>query len=802
MYTTTMTHTIAHIQILASAKQHRFATQYTYTIPATLTVSVGSVVYIPLASKIVAGVILAVESVAHPQPTWKSILAATDITIHPLHITLAQWISRYYACQLADVLYAFTPHHTLAIPQRQWNITPLGLTTDFYLLPNDERETLFAMRRHPQQTEAELLQRYTSAAKKFIQALQHLTTRGYISEEYVLTKPVASLPTQRIATLTDNTTLPPTAHAQATVVSLLRNAPAFTLPTADIPHKSALQALVKRGIVAISERNMPHPLPPPLPEPMALTSTQQHAVDTIRAAFDTHAAFLLFGITGSGKTEVYCALIRDVIAQGKQSLVLVPEIALTSQLAERFAARFPGRVVVLHGQLTPNQRTQRWQAITEQQYDVIIGPRSAVFAPIQTLGLIVVDEEHDASYKSDVSMRYNARDTALMYAKLANCPIVLGSATPSLELYAASTDGRITRLELPERVDATLQQIPRPPIRIVDLKQEATIDPHGLIGTTLAERIESHRAAQHHVLLLLNRRGSISARICRNCSATARCPTCSTPLVIHMRNQLPVGICHLCGKNSYVNNYCSECFHTDFLDIGSGTQRVYEVVHARWPHAHIIRWDSDSADSVRDYARMLQEINTSPSTIIIGTQMIAKGFDIPNIRLVGVVNTDTSLHMPDIRAAERTYQLLTQVAGRAGRRAGDAEVIFQTYKPEHYAIQAAARYDSELFYTQELQYRKRMQYPPFSRLIKLTWQHTNPARCEAQAREETDRIQQLIEPYMLTTRIIGPSPAFFARMRNLYRWHTIIATTQLRSVTDTISQQTRAIIDVEPYSLL
>jgi len=269
-----------------------------------------------------------------------------------------------------------------------------------------------------------------------------------------------------------------------------------------------------------------------------------------------------------------------------------------------------------------------------------------------------------------------------------------------------------------------------------------------------------------------------------------------------MRNQLPVGICHLCGKNSYVNNYCSECFHTDFLDIGSGTQRVYEVVHARWPNAHIIRWDSDSADSVRDYARMLQEINTSPSTIIIGTQMIAKGFDIPNIRLVGVVNTDTSLHMPDIRAAERTYQLLTQVAGRAGRRAGDAEVIFQTYKPEHYAIQAAARYDSELFYTQELQYRKRMQYPPFSRLIKLTWQHTNPARCEAQAREETDRIQQLIEPYMLTTRIIGPSPAFFARMRNLYRWHTIIATTQLRSVTDTISQQTRAIIDVEPYSLL
>jgi len=793
---------IAHIQILATARQHRFQTAYSYRIPDTWQIDVGNVVYVPLGKQLLIGVVIEITYSDTPSEKLKLIHAQSTITLHAQHLQLAHWIARHYLNNLADVLYAFLPHHGMATPQRQWLLTEAGLTTDLHAIPPDEREVLYALRPFGIVNESLIDQLFLHHATRARTLIKHLADRGYLQLSYVLAPPDI-VPTQmRMITLADPNVEAKHAPAQHAIIAALVAAAHHTLPAHTFSQKSALRMLIERGNVTESMIDVPPEAPAPVPPAIQLTQQQAATAQTVIRALGTHGAYLIHGVTGSGKTEVYCAIIREVIARGAQTLVLIPEIALTTQLATRFAQRFPGRVVVLHGQLTPNQRTQRWHAIQRRQYDVIIGPRSALFAPIQDIGLIVVDEEHDTSYKSDVGIKYHARDSAMMYAKQSGCPIVLGSATPSVELIAAALDARIHRLDLPERIDVTQQVIARPPIRIVDLRIEATIDPFGLLGTTLAERIHTHVAAKHHVLLLLNRRGSISARICRNCSATVRCTTCSTPLVIHMRNHLAVGVCHTCGKNSYVNEHCQACFHREFLDIGSGTQRLHDIVTQHWPTTPVIRWDSDTADSMADHQRLLADVQTHECAIIVGTQMIAKGFDIANIRLVGVVNTDTALHLPDIRAAERTYQLLTQVAGRAGRRAGEAEVIFQTYTPEHYAIHAAARYDSELFYTQELLYRKKMQYPPYTRFIKLVWTHRDQRQCESIARREAAEVLHLVHDFGDTTRVIGPAPCFFTRIRSMYRWQAIISTLHLRGVLGRVAQQTRATIDVEPISLL
>lgn len=794
--------TIVHVQILATARQHRFATPYTYIVPAGWDITVGRVVYVPLGKQVVIGVVLECAQTDAQSVSLKVIHASSEIYLLPVQLQLAQWIARHYLTPLADVLYAFLPHHGMATPQRQWLITAAGHAVSLQELPSDEREVLFALRKQAVINEHHIDSIFVQHAARARILINHLCERGYIEQRYVIVAAAVSPAQQRMITLINDTTLPSRAHAQQTIIAQLRAAPQQRLPAQAFTQKTALATLIGRGIVAESYDDLVPATPPSLPPPVSLTTRQAETARRIGEHLGNHNVFLLNGVTGSGKTEVYCAVMRAVIARGAQTLVLVPEIALTTQLADRFAQRFPGRVVVLHGQLSPNQRTQRWHAIQKLQYDVIIGPRSALFAPIHTLGLIVVDEEHDASFKSEMGINYHARDSAVIYAKLCGCPIVLGSATPSVELIEAARTARITQLDLPERIDVTQQVIPRPPIRIVDMRNESTIDPYGLVGKTLAERIQAHLDAHHHVLLLLNRRGSVSARICRHCSATARCSACSTPLVIHMRNHHTIGICHTCGKNSYVNENCQNCFHNEFLDIGSGTQRLTDIVAQQWPQTPVIRWDSDTADSMTDHKRLLAEVNAHASAIIVGTQMIAKGFDIANIRLVGVVNTDTALHLPDIRAAERTYQLLTQVAGRAGRRAGAADVILQSYKPEHYAIQAAARYDSEYFYTQELLYRKKMQYPPFTRFIKLVWSHRDNRTCESHARRDTALLSELVAAFGETTRIIGPAPCFFARVRNMYRWQVIISTAHLRGVLGQITAQTRATIDVDPISLL
>ena len=800
---------IVDVQLIRNAQQYGIADALTYAIADQHTIPQrGQVVYVPLGKQIVVGVVISDARITTTS-TFKPIASWAEITLTPHQVDLAQWMARHYATPIAAILPLFIPSGAIGKPTKMWHITDQGNIVALHDLPADERGLLYLLRQHATLSEEAIQSQLNGTPQRTAKTLSWLLARGYLSTTYT----VASATTQRNTIAVAQLIQPPTTEAlqslarapkQRALINQLCDAADGQIPLAQFATPAQLAPLITRGWVKIQQIIAPPQSPPPLPVATTLTSTQQATVATVAAYITTphHQTFLLDGVTGSGKTEVYFALIRHAIAAGKQTIVLIPEIALTTQLGQRFTNQFPGRVAIIHGQLTPKQRLERWHAIQSHQVDIIIGPRSALFAPVRALGLIVVDEEHDGSYKNEFSPYYHARDCAVIYAKLNSVPIVLGSATPSIELLYAATQHRITKLTLPERIDTSRDVIALPPIRIVDMRIEKSIDRYGLISATLAQQITTYTQQHHQVLLLLNRRGTSGSRLCRNCGQVAQCARCSAPLVVHMRAGQTIGVCHTCGQQRYLEANCHHCFHQDFLDIGSGTQRVCEVIASHWPHMPIIQWDRDTADSASDHAQLLSRTNALDAAIIVGTQMIAKGLDLAKVRLVGVVNTDTALQLPDMRAAERTYQLLTQVAGRAGRRSGGAEVIFQSYQPEHYAIQAAARYDRQLFYDNEINFRQRLDYPPFTRLIKLVWQHQNSTICQRNAQNEASQITTALEALAPDTRIIGPAPCFFARVRDRYRWQLFIVTNQPRDVIQRIRDCHHAMIDVDPLSML
>ncbi|NBU63396.1 MAG: primosomal protein N' [Chloroflexia bacterium] len=800
---------IVDVQLIRTAQQYGLTDALSYAIADALhPPHRGQIVYVPLGKQIVIGVVVSTPRIS-TNANYKVITAVADIALTNLQVELAQWMARHYATPLGAILPLFIPANAVGKPTKIWHVTPQGQTVTLSEIPADERGVLYLLRLRTTLSEAAIVAQLTGTPQRIRAMLAWLCARGYIEAEYTIESATFTRPKIAVALLVQHPTaevLQSLARApkQRALLEQLRLANNQMLPVAQFATATQLAPLIDRGYIRVQYHDAPPSKPPPLPEATSLTDAQRAATDSVLPAITTpsHEIFLLDGVTGSGKTEVYFALIRHAIAQGKQTLVLIPEIALTTQLGQRFVTQFPGRVAIIHGQLTPKQRIERWHAIQSQHAEIIIGPRSALFTPVCALGLIIVDEEHDGSYKNEFAPYYHARDSAIMYAKLANVPIVLGSATPSIELLYAASQQRISKLTLPERIDVSRDVIALPPIRIVDMRSESSIDRFGLIGKTLAQQISTYTAQNHQVLLLLNRRGTSGSRLCRNCGHVAQCNRCSSPLVVHFRSGQSIGVCHTCGNQRFIESHCPHCFHADFLDIGSGTQRVVEVIATHWPTIPIIQWDRDTADSARDHAQLLSQANSHDAAIIVGTQMIAKGLDLAKVRLVGVVNTDTALQLPDMRAAERTYQLLTQVAGRAGRRRGSAEVIFQSYQPEHYAIQAAARYDRMLFYKNEIAYRQRLGYPPFARMIKLVWQHQNNTLCQRNAQQEAVQIATALADLAPATRIIGPAPCFFARVRDRYRWQLFIVTNQHREVIQRINDCQHAMIDVDPLSML
>ena len=633
-----------------------------------------------------------------------------------------------------------------------------------------------------------------------------------------------------------------------------------------------LRDLQQHGLVTLTERvRFRDPLAGrtyPRRPPPVLTSEQASVWETIEAALTTESPgtpkFLLHGVTGSGKTEIYLRAIEQTLAQGKQAAVLVPEIALTPQTVARFAGRFPGRVTVIHSQLSQGERYDVWRAVREGEFDVVVGPRSALFAPLARLGLVILDEEHESSYKQNAeewgsfTVFYDARRVAERLAELTGSTLILGSATPSLERYHAAaggnSGGEFVLLEMPHRVRASFAgdgfgeerlsdgvggvqrtvgaeegsveyeedrashsadlaahvsiYAELPPVEIVDMRQELRAGNRSIFSRSLQSELHATLDAGEQAILFLNRRGTHTFVMCRDCGTVVECPRCEIPLTYHDSNyggRATELICHRCNHREPIPSVCAECQSRRIKYFGSGTQRIEEYVSEIAPRATLLRWDADTTGRKGSHEAILSRFASGEANVLVGTQMIAKGLDLPMVTLVGVVAADVGLHLPDFRSGERTFQLLTQVAGRAGRSQRGGRVVIQSYTPEHYAIQAAAQHDYHAFYEREIAFRQEHGYPPLRRLARLVYWEKKLEKAQAAAESLAAVLRQRLDSMALAGEfagVLGPAPAPFARYRGFYRWQILLRAPDPAQVLRGVDLPFGWRVDVDPLSTL
>ncbi len=534
---------------------------------------------------------------------------------------------------------------------------------------------------------------------------------------------------------------------------------------------TVLKSLVDKEIVEQSHVEVYRELEAPKMydsgKPDQLTDEQQISLTAIEQACDKDVkeTFLLHGITGSGKTEVYLQAIDHVLKQGKEAIVLVPEIALTPQMTARFKGRFGEMVAVLHSGLSAGEKYDEWRRIHRGEVKVAIGARSAVFAPFTNLGLLILDEEHESTYKQEESPRYHARDVAIWRAEYYQCPVILGSATPSLESYARASKGVYTSLTLSKR--AKNQALPT--VEVVDMREELKAGNRSMFSVALAEGIRDRLARKEQIVLLLNKRGFSSFVLCRDCGTVVECPNCDISLTYHRASESLK--CHYCGHEERVPTECPECESEHIRFFGTGTQKAQEELYKLVPEARVIRMDVDTTNTKGAHERLLHDFGEGKADILLGTQMIAKGLDFPRITLVGVIAADTSLHLADFRAAEKTFQLLTQVSGRAGRDQLPGEVVVQTYDPEHYAIELSKTQDFVPFYEMEMDRRRQLGYPPYYYVTVVQFSHEDVLKAADYAHKGT---AFMAERLSRGTVIIGPTAAAISRLNNRYRYQSLI----------------------------
>ena len=539
---------------------------------------------------------------------------------------------------------------------------------------------------------------------------------------------------------------------------------------------------------------------------------------------------LLHGVTGSGKTEIYMRVIEAALNRGQQAIVLVPEIALTPQTVRRFASRFPGRVAIVHSRLSDGERYDTWRRAKQGLFDIVIGPRSALFTPFKDLGAIVVDEEHDASYKHSPPVPppyYHARETAIAIGRLTGAMVILGSATPDVVTYHRALSGSLALLELPKRVMGHRKRlqsqesrlfrashfthlsgapedaltIPLPPVQLVDLRQELRAGNRSIFSRALVTALDETLDRGEQAILFMNRRGTASFVICRDCGYVIRCPRCDLPLTYH-RPKMAL-VCHQCGYSEPQKDTCPSCGSKRIRHFGLGTEEIESQVQQRWPDARITRWDRDTTAGKDMHEALLSRFINHESDILIGTQMIAKGLDLPLVTLVGVISADVALGLPDFRTGERTFQILAQVAGRAGRGLLGGRVIVQTYQPEHYAIRAAADHDYNAFFIEEMSFRTQHMLPPFRRMAKLELADPLANRGKHQAEQLAEALRQAVRVLGFgSTEIIGPVPPYFSRVDGRYRWQIIIRSSDLYAILKEVPVPRPWIVDIDPVTSL
>jgi primosomal protein N' (replication factor Y) len=748
---------------------------------------------VPFGSRLIQGIVLRLTDEPSVKETKEIAGIVADFPLlSPIQIKLAQWISEHYFSPPFDALALMLPP---GFERRA--ITCFQLTesqVDLPLTP-EQRQVLHIMRRERKTSLPELEKAIGN--RKARQITDQLLARQLITQTLELgeakikpkTLPYIRLIADREEIEAAKALLVKSrAYKQAELLEFLarQTQPILISELRERLNCSpaTIKALKSRYLVSVERlRVRRDPLsrlslttsPPPV-----LTPSQQTAWESIRDVIvkvarqpGGPAVFLLFGVTGSGKTEIYLRALAQVIAAGKRGICLIPEIALTQQTVERFASRFPGRVAVLHSGLSSGEQFDEWQWIMEGNCDVVIGPRSALFAPLTNLGLIIIDEEHEWTYKQeDKSPRYHARDVAIKLAQLSDAVVILGSATPDIGSFHRAQQGEYHLVELKERITPRGYS-PLPEVSIVDLREELKAGNTSLFSRSLLAAMKEALAQGEQIILFLNRRGTATFVRCRNCGFVLRCPRCSIALTYHSTEKKL--ICHRCRYSIPASPSCPQCFRPYLRFLGIGTQRVEEEVRHFFPEARLLRWDRDVITRRYAHEELLKNFRDHKADVLIGTQMIAKGLDLPQVTLAGIISADTGLNFPDFRSSERTFQLLCQVAGRAGRGVKAGKVIIQTYSPDNYIIEAAAKHDYLGFYHKEIDYRRQYNYPPFSQLVRLVYSHTNEGLCH----REAERVYHLIlderkRKDIIDFSVIGPVPTFAFRARGRYRWQLFL----------------------------
>jgi primosomal protein N' (replication factor Y) len=786
---------------------------FTYELPLTLRhrVETGSRVLVPFGSRRLVGVVmrLSAETEADaPREVLKLVDESPVLDADMLH--LGQWVAEYYCAPLGEVLRGMLPLSGESRKSMTYALSETGRDVVRQLLVVDERDAagqiLKLLEEKPRTAE--------SLSRKFERAkavLQSLVKRGWVTAEAQeaerdpLRAGASRLQVEFRARPEGEVKLN---KAERELLAYLELHPgAHRLPDLAVVKKAspAARSLARRGLVTLSSNALLRADGFERPVPI-LNAHQQAALDQILPALDTPVfrPFLLEGVTGSGKTEVYMRAIEATLERDRNVLMLVPEIGLTPAMAGQFFHRFGDQVAILHSAFNESERAEQWRRIQAGKARVVVGTRSGVFAPVQKLGLVIVDEEHDSSYKQQEAPRYHGRDVAIVRARNSQAAVILGSATPSMESHWNAASGRYGLLRLPERVAGR----PLPKVEVVDMRIEfLETRQQRTFSRKLLEEIGQRLKDREQVMLLLNRRGFSSFMVCRACGERLPCSNCSVTLTFHKRDRRM--LCHYCGYGETVPERCPRCDSDHIQFIGAGSERVEAELFNHFPTARVARLDRDTAGGKGAFEEILRAFRNGDIDILVGTQMIAKGHDIPNVTLVGVVLADIGLSLPDFRAAERSFQLLTQAAGRAGRGDLPGRVIIQTLNPDHYAIQFAAAQDYPAFARKELEFRKWLRSPPYAAMANVLVR----AQKQEDALRMATALGYLLNPPPEGMRVMGPAEAAVPRVKNEYRYQLLMKAAKRSTIRKAVEQlrvyaleqkwpATALVLDVDPQSLM
>ena len=814
-----------------------------YLVPESLRarVGLGQLVWVPFKHRYLQGIIVAFDDESPVEATRELDQVVDEVPVlSPELIELAYWISEHYLAPLHRVILAMLPP---GVTQKVAIVVRALPVVEPEKITSAQAELLSLLRQKGPLTLRQIARQSKQSGWRSV--VDQLADHGWASKKAEIQPPVVKpklVPVVRLKKGAKPDDVPKGARGQRSALDYLlarrENGDEWVLRSVVREETgvtaAVIRALADKGLVEENRRQVWRdplrgqsfvPVIPPQLTPAQETVWQAIAPDLERPG---GRPFLLQGVTGSGKTEVYLRAVRHVLAQGRGAIVLVPETALTPQTIRRFGARFTSSIAVMHSHLTVGERFDQWRRLRAGELRLVIGSRSAIFAPVRNLGLVVLDEEHEWTYKQQSTPRYHAREAAIHLAGLVGATVILGSATPDLESAYRAERGDYVRLRMPQRImghrrileqqAANLAREQKryrseeqplgeamytdlPPVEIVDMRAELRAGNTGIFSRSLKRAIEVTLAAGEQIILFLNRRGAATFVMCRDCGHVLKCPRCDLPLTYH--SVVDDLICHHCNYRTFVPPQCPSCWSGRIKFFGVGTQRVEELVRAAYPQARVVRWDVDTTAGRDSHEQFLDLFIKGEADIMVGTQMIAKGLDLPRVTLVGVITADTTINLPDYRAGERTFQLLTQVAGRAGRSILGGKVIIQTYAPQHPAIQAASGHDYEAFYQREIAFRREHWYPPISRLIRLTYLNASEDRVRREAthlyRILTQKIARLGLPEV---NLLGPAPAFFSRVRGRWRWQIIVRGADPSALLCDMRLPLGWRVDVDPVSLL